>query len=66
MTLLTIHTREKLHPVDGEPRQTVEVRDGGQVLGELPVTRLVYEMLPQSLGKVTVEFIVEASQIETT
>lgn len=63
--MLRVRTREVLKPEDGEPRQIVEVLKGDQVLGQLPVTRAAYEMLPAELGKVTIEIITERAQIES-
>lgn len=63
MKWLTLRTREVLEPRPGEERQVVEVLDGETVVGQLPVTRAEYEMLPQNLGKLKVELIVGRAEV---
>lgn len=62
---LTIRTRENIAPAEGEPHQIVEVLHGEKVVGQLPITRVAYEMLPHALGKVTLEVICKRSEIES-
>lgn len=62
---LSIRTREYLDPADEDERQVVEVLQGDKVLGQLPVSRVVYEMLPNHLGTVRIDLHVERGQIET-
>ena len=45
--------------------QAVEVLDGDEVLGVLHPTRVAYEMLPQSLAKLTIEVISDAAKISS-
>jgi hypothetical protein len=62
---LSVRTREVLDPEPGEPRQVAEVLHGDKVLGQLPVSKVVYEMLPHDLGVVRIDLIVERAQIDT-
>jgi hypothetical protein len=62
---LSVRTRENLHPENGLPRQIVEVLHGGEVLGQLPVSKVVYEMLPHDLGVVRIDLMVERASIDS-
>jgi hypothetical protein len=62
---LTVRTRETLPGSDEGFEQVVEILDGETVVGQLPVTRAEYEMLPQNLGKLKIELIVKRADIRT-
>lgn len=57
------HTRRS--KMESKVLMIVEVELDGKIIGQIPATRAVYEMLPNSLGKLTVECLVERAEIET-
>lgn len=61
---LTVRTRETF-PGAKDYEQIVEILDGETVVGQLPVTRAVYEMLPANMGKLTLELFVERGDVRT-
>lgn len=61
---LTVRTREALNPEPGEPRQVCEVLSGDTVIGQLPISRAVYELLPHDLGKLKIELVVQRAQVD--
>lgn len=62
--MLNVRTRELIRPGEDETRQIVEVLKGDEVIGQLPVTRAVYEMLPAELGTLRLDIIVKRAEIE--
>lgn len=65
--LLKVRVRDVLgdrtrSEADGQP-QIAEVLRGDEVLGQLPFTRIGYEMLPHKLTKLTIELIVARAEI---
>lgn len=62
---LTVRTHETCPATTEGFQQTVEVLDGETVLGQLPVSRAVYEMLPEDMGKLTLELIIERADVRT-
>ena len=62
---LTLRTRETYPGATGGLEQIVEVLDGETVFGQLPVSRVVYELLAQNVGKLSIEMFVEHADVET-
>ena len=68
LPLVKLRARESYTRIDGMRKDRtiiVEVLLRGEPIGQIPATRAVYEMLPNSFGKLTVECDVDRADIET-
>lgn len=62
---LGIRIRDALRTKTEEQRQVGEVLKDGVVVGQLPFTRVSYELLPGGYSKLQIELIVKSADIAT-